>query len=133
MTDLHVTLFDGQYHDVDSSEQSFKTAGSMGVRDALPKCNPVVLEPIVHVQVEVPNAYTSAVIQQLTGKRGQILGMNPAEKPGSDVVEAYVPQVELARYITELRPATQGLGTYAWRPERYDPVPGNRTAPKAAV
>ncbi len=103
VTDLHVTLFDGQYHDVDSSEQSFKTAAGMGVRDALPKCNPVVLEPIAHVRVIVPTHYTSTVIQQLTGKRGQILGMNPAERPGFDVVEAYVPAVELSRYITELR------------------------------
>ncbi|HVN69136.1 MAG TPA: elongation factor G [Candidatus Binatia bacterium] len=134
VTDMHVTLFDGQYHDVDSSEQSFKTAAGMGVREALPKCNPVVLEPIAHVRVTVPNAYTSTVIQQLTGKRGQILGMNPAEdRAGFDVVEAYVPAVELSRYITELRTATQGLGTYAWRHERYDPVPGNRVAPKAAV
>ena len=133
VTDLHVVLFDGQYHDVDSSEQSFKTAAGMGVREALPKCNPVVLEPIVHVSVTVPTTYTSTVIQQLTGKRGQILGMNPAERSGYDVVEAYVPQVELSRYITELRTATQGLGTYSWRHERYDPVPGNRVAPKAAV
>jgi elongation factor G len=133
VTDLHVTLFDGQYHDVDSSEQSFKTAAGMGVREALPKCNPVVLEPIAHVDVIVPTTYTSTVIQQLTGKRGQILGMNPAERPGFDVVEAYVPAVELSRYITELRTATQGLGTYAWRHERYDPVPGNRVGPKAAV
>jgi elongation factor G len=133
VTDLHVTLFDGQYHDVDSSEQSFKTAAGMGVRDALPKCNPVVLEPIAHVHVIVPTAYTSTVIQQLTGKRGQILGMNPADRAGFDVVEGYVPAVELSRYITELRTATQGLGTYSWRHERYDPVPGNRVAPKAAV
>jgi elongation factor G len=133
VTDLHVVLFDGQYHDVDSSEQSFRTAGGMGVRDALPKCNPVVLEPIVHVAVTVPTNYTSTVIQQLTGKRGQILGMNPSDRAGCDVVEAYVPQVELARYITELRTGTQGLGTYSWRHERYDPVPGNRLAPKAAV
>jgi elongation factor G len=133
VTDVHVTLYDGAYHDVDSSEMSFKTASGMGVREALPKCNPVVLEPIVHVSVLVPTTYTSTVIQQLTGKRGQILGMNPAEKTGSDVVEAYVPQVELARYITELRTGTQGLGTYSWRHERYDPVPGNRVAPKAAV
>ncbi|HTU83678.1 MAG TPA: elongation factor G, partial [Candidatus Acidoferrales bacterium] len=104
VTDLHVTLYDGQYHDVDSSEQSFKTAAGMGVRDALPKCNPVVLEPIVRVEVLVPASYTSTVIQQLTGKRGQILGMNPAtDRPGWDLVEAFVPQVELARYITELR------------------------------
>jgi elongation factor G len=133
VTDIAVTLFDGQYHDVDSSEQSFKTAAGMGVRDALPKCSPVVLEPISRVAVEVPTAYTSTVIQQLTGKRGQILGMNPAEKPGFDVVEADVPQVELARYITELRTATQGLGSFAARHERYDPVPGNRVGPKAAV
>jgi len=134
VTDLHVTLYDGQYHDVDSSEQSFKTAAGMGVRDALPKCNPVVLEPIVRVEVLVPASYTSTVIQQLTGKRGQILGMNPAtDRPGWDLVEAFVPQVELARYITELRTATQGLGTYSWRHERYDPVPGNRVGPKAAV
>ncbi len=133
VTDLHITLFDGQYHDVDSSEQSFKTAAGMGVRDALPKCNPVVLEPIAQVQVTVPTSHTSTVIQQLTGKRGQILGMNPTDRPGFDVVEAYVPAVELSRYITELRTATQGLGTYSWRHERYDPVPGNRVAPKAAV
>jgi elongation factor G len=133
VTDLHVTLFDGQYHDVDSSEMSFKTAAGMGVREALPKCNPVVLEPVAHVRVTVPTTYTSTVIQQLTGKRGQILGMNPAERSGFDVVEAYVPAVELSRYITELRTATQGLGTYSWRHERYDPVPGNRVGPKAAV
>jgi len=133
ITDLHVTLFDGQYHDVDSSEQSFKTAAGMGVRDALPKCNPVVLEPIVAVRILVPAAYTSTAIAQITGKRGQILGMNPADRPGFDLIEAFVPQVELSRYITELRTATQGLGTYSWRHERYDPVPGNRVAPKAAV
>ena len=133
VSDLHVTLFDGQYHDVDSSEQSFKTAASMGVREALPKCRPVVLEPIIRVTVTVPTAYTSTVIQQLTGKRGQILGMNPAERSGFDDVEADVPQVEMSRYITELRTGTQGLGTFRWRPERYDPVPGNRVGPKAAV
>lgn len=133
VTDVHVVLFDGAYHDVDSSEQSFRTAAGMGVREALPKCNPVVLEPIVRVSVTVPTNYTSTVIQQLTGKRGQILGMTPAEKPGHDVVEADVPQVELSRYITELRTATQGMGTYAWRHERFDAVPGKWTGPKAAV
>ena len=131
VTDIHVILFDGAYHDVDSSEQSFRTAAGMAVRDALPKCNPVVLEPIVRVHVTVPSAYTSTVIQQLTGKRGQILGMNPADQPGHDVVEADVPQVELSRYITELRTATQGLGTYSWRHERFDAVPGRWTGPKA--
>ncbi|HTZ55939.1 MAG TPA: elongation factor G [Candidatus Acidoferrum sp.] len=131
VTDMHVTLFDGQYHDVDSSEQSFKTAAGMGVRDALPKCHPAVLEPISRVTVTVPTQYTSTVIQQLTGKRGQILGMNPAEQSGFDVVEADVPQVELSRYITELRTGTQGLGSFAARHERYDPVPGNKVASRA--
>jgi elongation factor G len=83
--------------------------------------------------VTVPTNYTSTVIQQLTGKRGQILGMNPAPRSGYDIVEAYVPQVELSRYITELRTATQGLGTFGSHHERYDPVPGNRVGPKAAV
>ena len=133
VTDLHVTLFDGSYHSVDSSEQSFKTAAAMGIRDGLPKCNPVVLEPIVHVAARVPAQYTSAVIQQLTGKRGQILGMNPANQPGVDIVEAYVPQAELSRYITELRTATQGMGTYTWRHERFDPVTSKWVGPKAAV
>ncbi len=133
VTDLHVTLFDGAYHDVDSSEQSFKTAAGMGVRDALPKCGPVVLEPIVRVRAVVPSAYTSTVIAQLSSKRGQILGMNPADRPGLDVVEAFVPQVEMARYITELRTATQGLGTYSWRHERYDPVTTHRAGAKAAL
>jgi elongation factor G len=133
VTDIHVTLYDGQYHEVDSSEQAFRTAGGMGVRDALPKCRPVVLEPIVRVGVTVPTVYTSTVIQQLTGKRGQILGMNPAERAGFDIIEADVPQVEMSRYITELRTGTQGLGTFRWQPERYDPVPGNRVGGKAAV
>ena len=105
----------------------------MGVREALPKCHPVVLEPISHVSVTVPTQYTSTVIAQLTGKRGQILGMNPADAPGLDVVEADVPQVELSRYITELRTGTMGLGTFAARHHRYDPVPGNKVAPKATV
>jgi elongation factor G len=133
VSDLHVTLFDGQYHDVDSSEQSFKTAAGMGVREALPKCRPVVLEPIVRVTVIVPTPYTSTVIQQLTGKRGQILGMTPSARSGFDEIEADVPQVEMPRYITELRTGTQGLGTFRWRHERYDPIPGNRVGGKAAV
>jgi elongation factor G len=133
VTDVNVTQFDGAFHDVDSSEMSFKTASGMAVRDALPKCGPTVLEPIVRGTVTVPTSHTSTVIQQLTGKRGQILGMNSADRAGYDVVEADVPQVELARYITELRTATQGLGTYSWRHERYDAVPGNRIPSKVGA
>ncbi|MDQ2663692.1 MAG: elongation factor G [Candidatus Eremiobacteraeota bacterium] len=133
VTDLHLMLFDGQYHDVDSSEQSFRIAGSTAVREALAKCNPVVLEPIVRVRVTVPTQYTASVIGQLTSKRGQIHGMTPAERSGFEIIEADVPQVEMARYITELRTATQGRGTFTWAHERFDMVPGKPTAPKAAV
>ena len=126
VTDLHVTLFDGQYHDVDSSEQSFRTAASMAVREALPKCKPVILEPIARVEVTIPAHFTATVIGQLTAKRGQILGMKPSDREGREIVEADVPLVELARYITELRTATQGLGTYRWSHERYDPAPPGR-------
>uniref|UniRef100_E6Q6U0 Elongation factor G-like protein n=1 Tax=mine drainage metagenome TaxID=410659 RepID=E6Q6U0_9ZZZZ len=132
VTDLRVTLFDGQYHDVDSSEQSFRTAASMAVRDALPKCKPIVLEPIARVEVTIPPHFTATVIGQLTAKRGQILGMKPSDREGREIVEADVPLVELARYITELRTATQGLGTYRWSHERYDPAPPGRV-PTAAV
>jgi len=85
------------------------------------------------VHTSVPTSYTSAVIQLLTGKRGQILGMNPAEKSGFDIVEADVPQVELSRYISELRTATQGLGSFSWQHERFDPVPSKWVAPKETV
>ena len=132
VVDLHVTLYDGAYHDVDSSEASFKTAAAMGIRDGLPKCQPVLLEPIVRVAVVVPNTYTSTVISQLSGKRGQILGYNPApDRAGHDIVEALVPHVEMARYLTELRTATQGLGTYTWRHERFEIVPGKVAAAMA--
>ena len=126
-----MTLFDGQYHDVDSSEQSFKTAAGMGVREALPKCNPVVLEPIAHVRVIVPTAYTSTVIQQLTGKRGQILGMNPADdRAGFDVVEAYVPPSSSRATSPSCAPRRRDWARMRWRHERYDPIPGGRTALK---
>ena len=122
VTDIHVVLYDGQYHDVDSSEQSFRTAAAMGVREALPKCHPMVLEPIVRVAVTVPTHYTSTVIQQLTGKRGQILGMNPdANRTGYDVVEAEFPSGTRPLYHR----AADGharLGTYTWRHERTTPL-----------
>jgi elongation factor G len=123
VTDLHVTLFDGAFHDVDSSEASFKTAASMGMRDGLPKCNPVLLEPIVHLEAVVPEESAAAVLGGLTAKRGQVLSFEPAGQRGFQRVVAFAPQAELGNYITELRTATQGLGTYSWRHERFDPAP----------
>ncbi|HEY0394999.1 MAG TPA: elongation factor G [Candidatus Elarobacter sp.] len=123
VTDLHVTLFDGAFHDVDSSEASFKTASGMAVRDALAKLGTVVLEPLMRVETKVPSAFLSAAVSQLTAKRGQILGFEGAEKPGWDRIVALVPQAELGRYATELRTASAGLGTYSAKHERFDVAP----------
>jgi elongation factor G len=123
VTDIHVTLFDGAYHDVDSSEASFKTASGMGVRDALHKLGTVVLEPLMRVETTVPSVSLSSAVSQLTAKRGQILGFEGAEKQGWDRIAALVPQAELGRYATELRTATAGLGTYSARHERFEVAP----------
>jgi elongation factor G len=123
VTDIHVTLFDGAYHDVDSSEASFKTASGMGVRDALHKLGTVVLEPLMRVETTVPSPSLSAAVSQLTAKRGQILGFEGADKQGWDRISALVPQAELGRYATELRTATAGLGTYAAKHERFEVAP----------
>jgi len=123
VVDLHVTLFDGTYHAVDSSEQSFRTAAGMAIRDGLPKCRPVLLEPIVYLEAIVPDESASTILGGLTAKRGQVLSFEPSEKRGFARVIACAPQAELAHYITELRTATQGLGTYTWRHERFDPAP----------
>jgi elongation factor G len=123
VVDLHVTLVDGTFHAVDSSEQSFKTAAGMAIREGLAKCKPVLLEPIAYLEALVPDDSASAILGGLTGKRGQVLSFEPAEKRGFARVIAYAPQAELGNYITELRTATQGLGTYSWRHERFDPAP----------
>jgi len=123
VTDLHVTLYDGAFHDVDSSEASFKTASSMGVRDALHKLGTVVLEPLMRVETTVPSPFLSAAVSQLTAKRGQILGFEPADKANWDRIVALVPQSELGRYATELRTASAGLGTYSARHERFEIAP----------
>lgn len=124
VVDIHVTLFDGAYHDVDSSEASFKTAASMAIRDGLPKCGPVILEPIMTVEATVPEAFGSTILGQLTAKRGTVLSFGPNESdPSMYTVKALVPQAELTNYITELRTATQGLGTYRARHERFEVVP----------
>ena len=123
VVDLHVTLVDGTFHAVDSSEQSFKTAAGMAIREGLPKRRPVLLEPIAYIEALVHDDSAAAILGGLTAKRGQVLSYEPAEKRGFAKVLAYAPQAELGNYITELRTATQGLGTYTWRHERFDPAP----------
>jgi elongation factor G len=118
VVDVSVTLTTGQFHSVDSSDQAFKTCARMAMSEAMPKCEPVLLEPIHHVEISVPNAFTSRVQRVISGRRGQILGYDA--KPGWDgwdVVAAQLPQAELHDLIVELRSVTLGVGTYT---ERFD-------------
>jgi elongation factor G len=116
VVDVEVTLTDGQFHSVDSSDMAFRTATRIAINEALPKADPVLLEPVDHVTISVPNDYTAAAQRLLTGRRGQILGYAEREGwPGWDDVEALVPEAELHDLIIELRSITMGLGTYRRR------------------
>ena len=123
VVDLHVTLIDGSYHAVDSSEASFRTAGAIAIRDGLQKCRPLLLEPIVYLEAIVPDESASTVVGDLTVKRAQVLAFEPAAKRGFQRVAAFAPQAELRHYVTELRALAQGLGTYLWRHERFEAAP----------
>jgi elongation factor G len=115
VVDLEVTLYDGQTHSVDSSDQAFRTAGAMAVREGLPKCSPVLLEPIVQVTISVPSEHTSKLQRVVSGRRGQILGFDSkAGWNGWDELQATMPQAELHDLIVELRSLTLGVGTYTW-------------------
>jgi len=118
VVDVAVTLVTGQFHAVDSSDQAFKTAARMAMTEAMPKCDPVLLEPIHFVEISVPNAFTSRVQRLVSGRRGQILGYDAKpDWPGWDIVTANLPHAELHDLIVELRSATLGVGTYV---DRFD-------------
>lgn len=123
MVNVKTTLLDGKYHDVDSSEMAFKLAARLAYKDAMEKCRPILLEPIMNVTVRVPDEYTGTIIGDLNKRRGAIMGMTPDEN--DQIIEAQVPMGEMARYSVELRSMTQGLGTYTIEMDRYDPVPDN--------
>ncbi len=124
MVDVAVNLYDGSFHDVDSDEMSFRTAAIHAIREALPKANPRILEPIASVTIVTPSQYLSGVLSQITGRRGQILGYSAREnEPGWDEVTAFVPEAELWDYIIELRTLTHGLGFYHWEHAHLAPVP----------
>lgn len=123
VVDFKVTLFDGSYHDVDSSEMAFKIAGSMAFKDACRKANPVLLEPMMKVEVEVPEEYMGDVIGDLNRRRGQINSMD--DRMGLKIVNAFVPLAEMFGYSTDLRSATQGRGTYTMEFDHYGEVPLN--------
>ncbi|HJU03551.1 MAG TPA: elongation factor G [Nitrospiraceae bacterium] len=121
LRDVRVTVIDGSYHDVDSNEMAFKIAGSMGFQDACRKADPVLLEPIMKVEVLVPQEYMGDVIGNLNGRRGKIQGIKV--RAGSQAIEAAVPLSEMFGYATDLRSRTQGRATYSMEFERYEPVP----------
>ncbi len=121
MRDVRVTLLDGSYHEVDSNEMAFKIAASMGFQDACKKADPVLLEPIMKVEVLVPQEYMGDVIGNLNGRRGKIQGMKV--RAGSQAIEAAVPLSEMFGYATDLRSRTQGRATYSMEFDRYEQVP----------
>jgi elongation factor G len=125
VVDVAVNLVTGQFHAVDSSDQAFKTCGRMAMSEAMPKCEPVLLEPIHHVEISVPNAFTSKVQRLISGRRGQILGYDAKEGwTGWDTVSANLPQSELHDLIMELRSITLGVGTYTERFDRLQELTG---------
>ena len=121
--DIKATLIDGSYHDVDSSEMAFKIAGSMSFKEAVPKANPCLLEPVMKVEVVVPDEYLGDVIGDMSGRRGRVEGMEP--RAGGQVVRGFVPLAEMFGYATDLRSKTQGRGTYVMQFDHYSEVPKN--------
>ena len=121
VVDVRVTLTDGSYHEVDSSEMAFKIAASMGFKDGCKKADPVLKEPIMQVDVIVPEEYMGDVMGDLNSRRGQIQGMEA--RPGAQMIHAFVPLSEMFGYATELRSRTQGRGQYTMQPSHYDEVP----------
>jgi elongation factor G len=123
MVDFQVELYDGQYHDVDSSEMSFKIAGSLAFKDGIPKCRPTILEPIMKVEIAVPDEYAGAVMGDLSSRRGRPQGMEP--KGSLQLIRAEVPLAEMLSYDAELTSMTGGRGSYHMEMDHYDEVPSH--------
>lgn len=123
VVDLKATLVDGSYHTVDSSEMAFKVAASQALKRAFPEADPALLEPVLEVDISVPDEYMGDVMGQITSKRGHVLGMDSAD--GMQHLRAQVPQAEMFHYATELRSITQGRGRFSWKLDHYAAVPHN--------
>jgi len=121
VVDFRVILYDGSYHDVDSSELAFKIAGSLAFKKCMEQAKPCLLEPIMNVEITVPESNSGDIMGNLNGRRGRIQGMEP--KGGSTVVKAQVPLAEMLTYASDLTSMTQGRGTYAMEFSHYDVVP----------
>jgi len=123
MEDIDIVLYDGSYHDVDSNEMAFKLAASMGFKEGCRKARPSILEPMMKVEVEVPEDYMGDVIGDLNRRRGQVNNMG--DRSGNKIVDAFVPLAEMFGYSTDLRSATQGRATYSMEFDHYEEVPKN--------
>ena len=121
LIDIKARLFDGSYHDVDSSEMAFKIAASMALKNAASKCNPVLLEPMMKVEVVIPDEYLGDIMGDITSRRGRVEGMEA--RGNAQVVKAFVPLSEMFGYATSLRSNTQGRGTYSMHFDHYEEVP----------
>ena len=118
---LKAVVYDGSYHDVDSSEMAFKIAASLAFKDGLKKASPVILEPIMSIEVIVPESYTGDIMGDMNKRRGRILGIDMVNK--KQVVHAEAPQSEMFKYATDLRSMTQGRGKFTMKFERYEEAP----------
>jgi len=121
MVDVKATLYDGSYHDVDSNEMAFKIAGSMAFKEAARKASPVLLEPVMSVEVVVPEEYMGTIIGDLSSRRGRIEGLE--HRAGSQVIKAMVPLAEMFGYATNMRSNTQGRATFSMHFSRYEEAP----------
>ncbi len=125
VVDIAVALYDGSYHSVDSSDMAFKTAARIAMNEGVPKCDPVLLEPILAVEIAVPNEFTSKAQRVVSGRRGQILGYDAKEGwKGWDQVNAQIPQSEMHDLIIELRSLTMGVGTFSWKFDHLQELSG---------
>jgi len=121
ITDIKVTLYDGSFHAVDSSDMAFKVAASHAVKNGVADAQPVLLEPIMNVQITIPDSFTGDVMGDLNGKRARVLGMTPGD--GINIIDAQVPQAEMLKYAIDLKSITQGRGLYTMEFSRYEEVP----------
>jgi elongation factor G len=123
LSDFRATLYDGSFHPVDSNEMAFKIAASMALKDGVHNAKPALLEPIMAVEIRIPEAYMGEVNRDLNGRRGRVLGMDT--DGGMQIISAHVPLAEMANYAVELRSLAQGRGSFTMTPDHYDDVPGH--------
>ncbi len=125
MIDVKVELYDGSYHEVDSSEMAFKIAGSMAIKDGCRKAQPCILEPMMKVEIEIPDEFTGTIIGDISRRRGRVEGQEPLGNTGNVIVRALVPLANMFGYATDLRSNTQGRGTFSMEFHNYEQVPAN--------